>query len=392
MRARSVAFQALLNAYWIPLNFQTTALMTIAVPVAILRFPTVDKVSELALLATLVAVISMAAMPLAGEISDRWRARGTSRSPFIVGGAAVNAASLVWMMTAPTPTVFAIAVAFATLGQSASQAAYSALIPEAVPREHWGLASAYQGVGTLIGSIAGLVTAGALGDTGANSALAICAVLIVVGALTVLPVRDQRFVDAGRAEVRHARDFAIAFASRCFTLFGMMLLNTFIVYFFQDVLKLSNYTLGTALAGVVTMVGALVSAIVLGVLSDRFERKHVVALAGVPMAMAAIGFGILPELKWILLFAVLFGLGYGGIISAGWALAIDSVPELGNVARFLGIWGIASNLPAIFAPEAGNWILHTFHGDLDGYPALFIASGVSFLMGSAVVLFTRNRR
>src|SRR5215472_3269556 len=146
MRAGSFLKQAVLNAYWIPLNFQTTALMTISVPAAILRFPHIDRFAELAVLATLVGAISMIGQPLAGEISDRFHRRGASRAWIIVGGAVVNAAALLWMIQAPTPALFAAAVAVATIGQNVSQAAYSALIPEAVSRDQWGLASGYQGV------------------------------------------------------------------------------------------------------------------------------------------------------------------------------------------------------------------------------------------------------
>ena len=45
------------------------------------------------------------------------------------------------------------------------------------------------------------------------------------------------------------------------------------------------------------------------------------------------------------MYAALFGLGYGGVFSVGWALALDAIPELGDVARDLGIWGTLSNLP-----------------------------------------------
>jgi hypothetical protein len=63
MRALSVSRNIVLNAYWIPLNFQNAALLTIAVPAALLRFRGIDYVSELALLASLVAVISMIVPP-----------------------------------------------------------------------------------------------------------------------------------------------------------------------------------------------------------------------------------------------------------------------------------------------------------------------------------------
>lgn len=90
-------------------------------------------------------------------------------------------------------------------------------------------------------------------------------------------------------------------------------------------------------------------------------------------------------------FGVLFGIGFGGIMSTGWALAIDSVPKLRDVARDLGIWGIAQNFPAVIAPLAGGLILNAYGGSLTGYRILFFAAAVSFALGSLSVLAVGRR-
>ncbi len=391
---RSARAQALLNAYWAPLNFQTSALLTITIPAILLRLKTADHLATYAFLASLVAFISMVVPPIAGEISDRLHRAGSPRRPIIVGGALVNAVGLLWMAVAPSGIAFTAAVIVATIGQNASQAAYSALIPEVVPRDLWGAASGYQGVGALIGSIAGLAVAGVAGGNGSPAlVLYVAALVVVAGSLTVLWIPEGAFIEAEHVHVSDWRNFALVFTSRFWTNFGLALLGTFVLFFFNDVLKMKDPSSGTSLAGVMTLVGAIVSSIAMGYLSDRVSRKAIVALAGVPMALAAIGFAAEPNLRYILLFAVLFGLGYGAIVSTGWALAIDSVPALGNVARDLGIWGIAMNLPAIIAPQAGRWIIAGFGPQLAlGYRTLFAAAGVSFLLGSVIVLFSSQRK
>lgn len=388
---RKASAQALLNAYWIPLNFQNSALLTIAVPAVLLRFRGIDHVAVFAMLASVVAVISMIVPPAAGEISDRLHRAGSPRRPVILLGALINAGGLLWMMTASTTPVFTAAVVVATLGQNVSMAAYSALIPEVVPREDWGAASGYQGIGTLVGSIGGLAVAGIAGADHAYATLPIAAGVVLAGALTLFAVPEGPYVEGDRAHVSDWPNFTFAFTSRFWTNFGLTLLNTFILYFFSDVLKVRDASGGTAWVGAMAMFGAILSTIAMGYVSDRLERKVVVAFAGVPMAMAAIGFAVVPDLRWIMLFAILFGLGYGAIVSTGWALAIDSVPKLGNVARDLGVWGIAANLPAIIAPQAGRWLLGTLGGQLAAYRALFVASGACFLLGSVIVLLTRTR-
>lgn len=391
---RSPSAQALLNAYWIPLNFQNAALLTIAIPAMLLRLKGVDHLATYAMLASLVAFISMVVPPIAGEISDRMHRKGSPRRPIILAGALVNAIGLLWMVVAPSGFAFTAAVVVATIGQNASQAAYSALIPEVVPRDLWGASSGYQGVGALVGSIAGLGVAGFAGANGTAAVLFIAAAVVIVGSLTVLWIPEGAFIEAEHVHVSNWRTFSLVFTSRFWTNFGLALLGTFVLFFFSDVLKVKDASAGTSLAGVMTLVGAIVSSIAMGYASDRIPRKVVVAVAGVPMALAAIGFAAEPNLRFILLFAVLFGLGYGAIVSTGWALAIDSVPALGNVARDLGIWGIAANLPAIIAPQAGKWIISGFGPQALalGYRTLFAAAGASFLVGSLIVMFAGRRR
>ncbi|HYK54258.1 MAG TPA: MFS transporter [Candidatus Eremiobacteraceae bacterium] len=385
---RSPAQQSLLNAYWIPLNFQISALLTIAIPAMLLHFPGVNHLQTYAMLASLVGFISMVVPPIAGEISDRYHRTGTPRRPLIIAGALVNAAGLLWMVFAHDVATFTAAVIIATIGQNASQAAYSALIPEVVPRDHWGAASGYQGVGALIGSIVGLAVAGISGATGTDTLLYVAAAIVIAGSLTVLWVPEGAYFEGEHVHVSDWRNFSLVFTSRFWTNFGLALLGTFILFFFSDILKVKDASASTSLAGVMTLAGAIVSSIAMGYVSDRIPRKLVVAFAGVPMAIAAIGFAAEPNLKYILIFAIFFGLGYGTIVSTGWALAIDSVPALGNVARDLGIWGIAANLPYIIAPQVGKWIISGFGAQLAlGYRLLFVAGGASFLLGSAILLF-----
>ena len=150
---------------------------------------------------------------------------------------------------------------------------------------------------------------------------------------------------------------------------------------------------GTGLVAGCALLGAIVSSIWLGNLSDKVPRKVVVALAGLPMALAAFGFAAFPNERWILLFAALFGLGYGGVLSTGWALAIDAMPQLRDIARDLGLWGIAQNLPPVVAPFAGWALLNHFGGtsSLFAYQMLFAVAGVCFLIGSASVLWVRGK-
>ncbi|MBV8222730.1 MAG: MFS transporter, partial [Candidatus Eremiobacteraeota bacterium] len=158
MLSRGVRDQSLLNAYWFPLNFQGSALITIAVPAALLKFPTAaEHVQQLAILASVLAAISIFVPPPLGVLSDHLRRRGGHRRPFILLGAALNVAGLVWAAYTHSLWPFSAALFFAAVGQSVSTAAYQALIPEVVPPENWGTSAGYYGVASLLGAVGGLV-------------------------------------------------------------------------------------------------------------------------------------------------------------------------------------------------------------------------------------------
>ncbi|MDQ6825453.1 MAG: MFS transporter [Candidatus Eremiobacteraeota bacterium] len=379
----------LLNAFWIPINFQGSAILAIAVPAALLRIPAINHTAVLAILAAAVATVAMIVPPLAGIISDRIRQRGGKRRPMILLGAAINIAGLLWLAFPAGLHVFTAALLLVILGQSISLAAYQPLIPEAVPRGLWGAASGYQGIATLVGNVGGLAVAGLLSPT---ATFIIAALVVALGAFALLPSIEGEWTHGEHTQVGSWRNFGIAFLSRCLINFGLTLLMTFVLFFFNDVLKFKNPSAGTGLFGGLALVGAIVTSLWMGHVSDRVERKYMVALAGVPMTLAILGFAISPSTRWIPELALLFGLGYGAFVSTGWALAIDSVPQLRDVARDLGIWGIASGLPGIIAPLFGGWLLQRFGNTFAGYQLLFYAAALSFALSSVTVLFIRTKR
>ena len=204
-------------------------------------------------------------------------------------------------------------------------------------------------------------------------------------------MHETQWQEPDRAHVRDWHDFGVVFAARAFVFFGLVLLQTFVLYYFRDVQRLPNPSLGTAIAAFCTMIGATGSSIYIGILSDRAPRKIVTACAGVPMAIAAIGFAIAPAPQWIFLYAFLFGVGFGGVFSSGWALAMDSIPAMRDVARDLGLWGVASHLPNVVAPLVGGWLISSFHGGRAGYQAVFALAGLNFAFASLSVLRVGRR-
>jgi MFS family permease len=382
-----------LAAYWFSLNFQSAALLTIVIPETLNRLANAHRTADLGRLAALTAVLAMVVPPLVGVWSDRLRHRGVVRLPWVVGGTIVNVGGILLVMQATSLTRLTLTLMVALVGQGAATAGYQAMMPEVVPRQRWGLASGYMGLASLAGTIAGLGVAGLTSATVTYQAMAGTA--LVGAAVTAWSVREPREVPPALpsgARIANVRRFSWVFAARFGVLFGQTLLMTFVLYFFESVMHLRTPATGTALVAGLALVGAGFSTWWLGRASDRRDRAVVVAAACLPMAAAATGFGLFPNPSVVYALAVLWGMGYGGFLSVDWALALDSIPDLGNVARDLGIWGIASNLPAVVAPVVGAWILSRYANPVGGYRMLFLTAGASFLAGSVLVWPLRQHR
>lgn len=390
MAVYSLRSSALLNTFWVPLAFQEAALLAIAVPARLLELEPGAHTSALAMIVSLAAVASMIAPPVAGMLSDYLRARrGGTRKTIIVSGAVIDIICLVLAARATTSFAFGAFVIASIASAMAATAAYQALLPDLVPRQEWGTVSGMRGAANLIGTVIGLAIAATISPA---ITLLVTAFFVLFGAGSVYAIRPGRhqIEEEQQARVRDWHDFIITFVARLFVAFGLSLLMTFALYFFHDALHVENAQAGTGLVAGCALIGAILSTIFLGKLSDRVSRKLVVAACGGPMALAAFGFALIPNMHAIYGFAILFGIGYGGVFSSAWALAIDSIPRLRDVARDLGIWGLASNIPGVIAPAIGGWILTRLGSTLFAYQILFFAAACSFAIGSGIVLAIRG--
>jgi MFS family permease len=376
------------NALWVGVHFQDAALMAIIIPALLLQLIPENHTNALAALSTLVAITMAIVPPFAGALSDRRRRRGGDRRIQTAIVLVIDAAALVAMAEVSSVVELAAAVVVATVGLMAGSTIYQVLLPEIVPRRLWGTAAGFRGAMTLVGTVVGLLLAAVLSP---RAALLAAAAGVAFSALTLLfvpasPAYVATTEQRERARVRDLRDLVVTLIARAWIVLGMTLLNTYVLYFFNDVLGIHNATFDTGLVAGAAMVGAVVSSVTIGVLSDKLDRRIVLCLSGLPMTLAALGFALVPSVHVIFVYAVLFGIGYGGVLSVGWALALDAVPELGDVARDLGIWGTLSNLPMVIAPGIGAVIITSAASPSDGYRWLFATASGCFLLGSLTVL------
>ena len=391
MTKLSIREQVTLSLLWFSLNFETAALLPVVIPTQLLLFVApggvgnVQQALALGWLSAIGALLALLVQPLTGLMSDRTTSRLGRRRPYILIAAVIYLAGMLALATAPGFAVFVIGFVLAQIAANARTAAYQGLLPDRVPAEQRGTASGYLGLMTILGNVGSLVAAAVLlssvssgpglaaaVQSGARRYYALGAVVLIIGVLVTVVGIDEhpgsqprapgkrsqgiaRFFDLWLAPMRHD-NFRWVFLTRASVMLGLTIFLTYIEYYFANVAHVKNFVQSTAAVALLALGGAVIGALTLGMVSDRIGRVGIVAVATGLMTLAALAFVVAPHIPlWPL--GLLFGAGYGAYTSVDWALAVDSLPALGAAGKDLGIWSIASNLPAVLAPLVGSLVI-----------------------------------
>ncbi|MFF4626767.1 MFS transporter [Streptomyces griseorubiginosus] len=345
------------------------------------------------------AVVSLAANPLFGALSDRTTARWGRRSPWIVAGAAGGALSLLLLAGAHELWLMAFAWCLVQLTLNAAFAAVTAAVPDRVPRLQRGVVGGWIGAAQILGAVVGTGLATAAGGIAAGYAA--CAVFTLAGVLPyVLRHRDLRLAAADQPpwswrsfvrgfwlSPRRHPDFAWAWLTRFLINLSNALVILYLLYYLRDQLHHHDPEQGVLILTAVDSVALLATVVVGGIWSDRVgRRKPFVRWSGIVMAVATALLAVWQTWPSAIIVAALLGVGLGVFMSVDFALMTDVLPTALDRGKDLGIINVANSLPQVAAPAlAAPIVTH-----LGGYRVLYWVAAVVGLAGAVLVDRIKN--
>ena len=414
--------QLLLSFFWFSTNMMWSVILIITMPSQIKSaVGDASKGSALGLALGAGAFISMLVAPIFGALSDRIRLPGGRRKPWIVIGTLGTAGSLLGLAYLIEPghpeSLVGWSIAFVCweFFNNIATAPYSALIPDLVPVEQRGSASGWLGLMTMLGTFAGGITGFLIGPLGIASVYYIMIGAILIGALvtvfgvqeidaprTIPPFKLREFLVGLYDPFKHS-DFTWVFLTRLLVTMGIFTVQEFIQYYMGDVIGAPYVLAGfgqvatTAESAVsfflpALLVGAIITTLLAGVLSDKYGRKPLVYASGALMGVVCLVFVLTHSFTVAVLMGVVFGLGYGAYESVDWALVSDVLPSVDDYAKDMGVWHVAMVLPQVIATPIAGFLLDNFqrvgaasHLPNLGYTVIFMMAVVYFIFGTIFV-------
>ncbi len=372
---RAVNYWAI-SIFWLGLSVHWAAFLTIVMQVRVAEMvPAQVKGTYLGWLSATGALLSTIIELIAGPISDRCTSPLGRRRPFILWGTLLTLPFILLFMTTPSFALLVVYFGLIQLLLNWANGPYQAVIPDYVPPERHGLASAYMGMMTLVGNLAGLALAGlALNEPPllfrgyplATRLLIVGAVLALVLLITmlwtVLGLREPRWQPANPDERRvdprlffnillnEHPNFRWVVLSRFAFNLGFYTVLFFLEYYLRDTMKLGA---GAPMQAFVIMTIATLTGVLgnwwAGMLADRTSKKRVMYYTAAMMGVGTVLFLVAPDLRWVYGLSALFGFAWGAFAAVDWALASNLVP-VNESGRYMAIWHISMTVPQVMAP------------------------------------------
>lgn len=371
-----------------------------------LKANALDPENATTILSTVVAIsaaFGLVAAPAFGRVSDRITWRGGRRRPLLLLGAILFLIGAPLSYAAANTVTLTLAGIFTTLGFTAVTVACTAILADQYSPDRRGPASAVIGLAMPVGAVVGLFIAQLV----SGSLLAQFLLPAGIGSLSALLLAARlpdRAITRAEVPTMKVRDllgtfwvnplahpsFGWAWWSRLLIFFGVAAVQAYQAFYL--IIRL-GYTpaevSGAVFLSTLMLTGtALIFAPIAGKISDRVgRRKPFVIAAALIFAVGLTIVTIATDYSMFLVAMAVVGLGQGVYFAVDLALISEILPDKSNIAKDMGIMGLASTLPSSVVPAIAPLLLAI--GAADGeqnFSALFLTGAIAGLLGAAFII------
>ncbi len=351
------------------------------------------------------ALVAILVQPTMGCISDYTMTRWGRRKPYILIGATLDVVFLIGIATADSLLMLIAFVLLLEASSNFAQGPFQGYVPDLVPEEQVGTASALVGLMSILGVISGFVFLSfgyRLGEDFTIPTIVLGLVELATAVGTFLWVKEGRVatpregkswrriaLEAWGTDILRERSYVWLLASRFFVLAGGAFVANLAILWMERALGFGESEKGTwvVVALGASAAAAAIAALPAARLSDRLGRKPLIWAACAIGACGTAVFALAPTIEVAVAGIVLVGVGSGTFLAVDWALLSELVPKAAS-GRYMGMSQLATALQAVIAVAVGGIVMDLVGGvDFATGPRAGIATGVLFYAIGALLLW-----
>ncbi len=366
-----------ISLLWLSVNFWWAGVLGLLLPLFVERLVGGEwKGTYLFYIGATGAALSSIIQLVIGPISDRTASPFGRRTPYVFIGVVLSLPAIYLFFHAPLVLRsfgwLLFAYCWVQVWMNVSNGPYQAFIPDLVPEDRQGLASAFMGMMLLIGQAGGFLGYMLLSEKLFVLCWVIIAMLGVSVLYTTISVREPASAASTLPPLEWSRillvplrpypSFVWLMVSRFFINMGFYTALPFLLYYLQDALGSSDPGGDFAKLALLFTGGALLGNWPSGWLADRVSKKAIVYSTCAMMAASAIAFVLDQTLTGAFVIGFAFGLSYGAFVAVDWAFACNLVPKE-QEGRYMAVWHLAFTVPQVLAPWVGpvaDWFNRTY--------------------------------